>query len=45
MIKQAGNNDSEILVKLAVIMWQNHSINELINEFSEIMTNYNFFEI
>lgn len=45
MIKQVENNDLETLVKLAVIMWQNHSINELINEFSEIMTNYNFFEI
>lgn len=39
MIKKAGNNDLETLAKLAVMMWQNHSINELINEFSEIMTN------
>lgn len=39
MIKKAGINDLEILAKLAVIMWQNHSITELINEFSEIMAN------
>nr|AYM48453.1 hypothetical protein [uncultured Eubacterium sp.] len=24
--------------KISVMMWQNHSVNELINEFSEIMT-------
>ena len=38
MIKKAGINDLETLSKLAVMMWQNHSVNELINEFSEIMT-------
>jgi len=39
MIKRAETNDLEILAKLAVMMWQNHSVNELINEFSEIMAN------
>lgn len=39
MIKKAGNSDLETLAKLAVMMWKNHSINELINEFSEIMIN------
>ena len=39
MIKKARNEDLEILAKLAVLMWREHSINELINEFSEIMTN------
>ena len=39
MIKKAGTGDLETLAELAVMMWQNHSINELINEFSEIMTN------
>lgn len=39
MTKKAGSSDLETLAKLAVIMWQNHSINELINEFSEIMIN------
>ena len=38
MIKKVGINDLETLAKLAVMMWQNHSVNELINEFSEIMT-------
>ena len=38
MIKKAGINDLETLAQLAVMMWQNHSVNELINEFSEIMT-------
>ena len=41
MIKKAGNNDLETLAKLASEMWHNHSINELINEFSEIMINGN----
>lgn len=39
MIKRAETNDLETLAKLAVIMWKNHSVNELINEFSEIMAN------
>lgn len=39
MIKAAGNNELEALAKLAVMLWQNHSINELINEFSEMMAN------
>lgn len=39
MIKRAETNDLEILAKLAVMMWKNHSVNELINEFSEIMMN------
>lgn len=39
MIKKAGNNDLELLAKLAVLMWQNHSITELINEFSAIIAN------
>lgn len=39
MIKRAGNNELEALAKLAVMLWQNHSINELINEFSEMMAN------
>lgn len=39
MIKKAEANDLEVLAKLAVLMWSNHSISELINEFSEIMTN------
>lgn len=39
MIKKAGNNELEALAKLAVMLWPNHSINELINEFSEIMAN------
>ena len=39
MIKKAGNNDIEALAKLAILMWQNHSITELINEFSEIIEN------
>ena len=39
MIKKAGTDDLETLAKLAAMMWQNHSIHELIDEFSEIMTN------
>ena len=39
MIKKADKNDLEILAKLAVKMWTNHSVNALIDEFSEIITN------
>ena len=39
MIKKAGNNDLDILANLAVLMWQKHSVNELVNEFSEILLN------
>ncbi len=39
MIKKAGYSDLEILAKLAVMIWQNHSVNELTNEFSEMMKN------
>lgn len=39
MIKRAGNNDLKTLATLAVEMWQDHSVNELIKEFSEIMMN------
>ncbi len=39
MIKKAGNTDLEILANLAVLMWQNNSVNKLISEFSEIMLN------
>ncbi len=39
MIKKAGNTDLEILANLAVLMWKNNSVNKLINEFSEIMSN------
>ncbi len=39
MIKKAESSDLEIIAKLAVLMWRNHSVNELINEFSRIMMN------
>lgn len=39
MIKKAGNTDLDVLANLAVLMWQNHSVNELIHDFSEIMLN------
>lgn len=39
MIKKAGNTALEILANLAILMWKNNSVNKLINEFSEIMSN------
>lgn len=39
MIIKAENSDLEILAELAVLMWQNHSVNVRIEEFSEIMMN------
>lgn len=38
MVKKAGNNDLETLANLAVLMWQSNSVNELISEFSEMMS-------
>ena len=39
MIKAAGISDLKILAKLAVLMWSNHSVDDLENEFSEIIKN------
>jgi len=37
MVRKAGRNELEILANLAVLMWNNHSVQELFNEFSEII--------
>ena len=39
MIKKAGTDDLETLAKLAAMMWQNHSIHELIDESPKLLTN------
>lgn len=39
MIKAAGIEDLKLLANLAVLMWSKHSVDELENEFSEIMEN------
>lgn len=39
MIRQAKKSDLEVLANLAVLMWDSHSVDELINDFSEIMSN------
>lgn len=39
MIRAAGISDLKILAKLAVLMWSNHSVDDLENEFSEIIKN------
>ena len=38
MIKRAGKQDLKILAELAVQMWKKNSVNELITEFSEIIS-------
>lgn len=38
MVQKAGKNELEILASLAVLMWDSHSVNELANEFSEIIS-------
>ena len=38
MVRKAGKMDLEILANLAVRMWDSHSVNELIVEFSEIIS-------
>ena len=37
MIKKAKIYDLELLAKLAILMWKNHTIQDLIDEFSENM--------
>ena len=39
MIRKAGKEDLEILANLAVLLWDSHSVNELIAEFSETISN------
>ena len=41
MIQRAGKNELGILADLAVIMWDSHSVNELANEFSEMISRGN----
>ncbi|MBS6644382.1 MAG: GNAT family N-acetyltransferase [Clostridiaceae bacterium] len=38
MVRKANINDLENIAELAVLMWSNHSIQELTEEFSEIIT-------
>ena len=39
MIRKAGKEDLEILANLAVLLWDSNSVNELITEFSETISN------
>lgn len=39
MIRAARENDLEIIANLAILMWKNHSVNDLVKEFLEIMIN------
>ncbi len=39
MIRKAGKEDLEILANLAVLLWEHNSVNELITEFSETISN------
>lgn len=41
MIKKAGHDDLETLAELAALMWRNHAVEELKEEFSAIMANGN----
>lgn len=38
MVRKAGQQDLEILANLAILMWNSHSVSELIAEFSEIIS-------
>ncbi len=38
MVRKAGEMDLEILASLAALMWNSHSVNELIDKFSEIIS-------
>lgn len=39
MIKKAKEKDLPIIAEMAVIMWDNHSVEDLMNEFAEIVNN------
>ena len=39
MVRKAEKQDLEILANLAVLMWDSHSVSELMAEFSEIISN------
>lgn len=41
MVRKAKRNDLEILANLAVQLWDDSSVNDLINEFSELISNEN----
>ena len=38
MIRKASKKDAEIIAKLAVIMWDENSVEDLSNEFSELLS-------
>lgn len=38
MVRKAGEMDLEILASLAALMWNSHSVNELIDKFSGIIS-------
>ena len=38
MVRKAGKQDLEILANLAILMWDSHSVRELIADFSEIIS-------
>lgn len=38
MVCKAGENELELLADLAVQLWSSHTVNELVNEFSEIIS-------
>ena len=38
MVRKASKNDIEIIAKLAVIMWNENSVEDLFNEFSELLS-------
>lgn len=39
MVKRAGKNDLEIVVRLMALMWNNRSTEELTDDFSKIISN------
>lgn len=38
MIYQAKKKDAHTIAKLAILMWKNHTINELVTDFEEILS-------
>lgn len=38
MIYKATKNDAHTIAKLAILMWENHTINELVTDFEEILS-------
>ena len=41
MIRKASKSDTRVIADLAVLLWEDNSVDDLVNEFSEILSKDN----